>query len=171
MTSVAEAWPRVTKGSNRSSLSACRSSKRAGASSPKPSAAHLTHSSFDALAIYAARRGCGDTSRDAQAHRRQALRGRVRSDRAEARGSLGVPLKGADTVIQENTEASPGVVTVKDAAPRRHIRPMARTSPKARCCCAPARGGPRELMLAAAMNHAELPVRRKPKGRDPRHWR
>ena len=78
----------------------------------------------------------------------------------------GAPVpKGADTVvIQENTEAAPGVVTVKEAAPRRHIRPRGQDFTKGEVLLrAGSRLGPRELMLAAAMNHAELPVRRKPK--------
>ena len=55
------------------------------------------------------------------------------------------------------------MVTVQEAAPRRHIRPRGLDFTRARCCCAPgSRLGPRELMLAAAMNHAELPVRRRP---------
>jgi molybdopterin molybdotransferase len=78
----------------------------------------------------------------------------------------GAPVpKGADTVvIQENTDAAPGVVTVKEAAPRRHIRPRGQDFSKGEVLLrAGSRLGPRELMLAAAMNHAELPVRRKPK--------
>ena len=78
----------------------------------------------------------------------------------------GAPVpKGADTVvIQENTEAASGVVTVKEAAPRRHIRPRGQDFTKGEVLLrAGSRLGPRELMLAAAMNHAELPVRRKPK--------
>src|SRR4029079_3484845 len=78
----------------------------------------------------------------------------------------GAPVpKGADTVvIQENTDAAPGVVTVKEAAPRRHIRPRGQDFSKGEVLLrAGSRLGPRALMLAAAMNHAELPVRRKPK--------
>jgi molybdopterin molybdotransferase len=78
----------------------------------------------------------------------------------------GAPVpKGADTVvIQENTEASPGVVIVKEAAPRRHIRPRGQDFTEGEVLLrAGTKLGPRELMLAAAMNHAELAVRRKPK--------
>jgi molybdopterin molybdotransferase len=78
----------------------------------------------------------------------------------------GAPVpKGADTVvIQEDTEAASGVVTVKDAAPGRHIRPRGQDFTKGEVLLrAGMRLGPRELMLAAAMNYAELPVRRKPK--------
>jgi molybdopterin molybdotransferase len=73
--------------------------------------------------------------------------------------------KGADTiVIQENTDAAPGVVIVKEAAPQRHIRPRGQDFAKGDVLLrAGLRFGPRELMLAAAMNHAELPVSRKPK--------
>src|SRR3974390_1859254 len=78
----------------------------------------------------------------------------------------GAPVpKGADTiVIQENTEVAPGVVTVKEAAPRCHIRPRGQDFAEGEVLLrAGVRLGPRELMLAAAMNHAQLPVRRKPK--------
>jgi molybdopterin molybdotransferase len=78
----------------------------------------------------------------------------------------GAPVpKGADTiVIQENTDAAPGVVIIKEAAPHRHIRPRGQDFAAGDVLLgAGVRLGPRELMLAAAMNHAELPVRRKPK--------
>ncbi len=78
----------------------------------------------------------------------------------------GAPVpKGADTiVIQENTEAAAGAVTVKEAAPFRHIRPRGQDFSEGEMLLrAGTKLGPRELMLAAAMNHAELAVRRKPK--------
>ena len=78
----------------------------------------------------------------------------------------GAPVpRGADTiVIQENTDVAPGVVIVKEAAPQRHIRPRGQDFATGDVLLrAGLRLGPRELMLAAAMNHAELPVRRKPK--------
>jgi molybdopterin molybdotransferase len=78
----------------------------------------------------------------------------------------GAPVpEGADTiVIQENAEEAHGVVTVKEAAPGRHVRPRGQDFREGDVLLsAGTRLGPRELMLAAAMNHAELPVRRKPK--------
>jgi len=50
----------------------------------------------------------------------------------------GAPVpKGAETVvIQEDTEAAPGVVIVKAAAPHRHIRPRGQDFTAARCSCA-----------------------------------
>jgi molybdopterin molybdotransferase len=78
----------------------------------------------------------------------------------------GAPVpKGADTiVIQENADTAPGVVIVKEAAPQRHIRPRGQDFTAGEVLLrVGVRLGPRELMLAAAMNHAELPVRRKPK--------
>jgi molybdopterin molybdotransferase len=73
--------------------------------------------------------------------------------------------EGADTiVIQENAEEASGTVTVKDAAAGRHIRPRGQDFTKGEVLLkAGTRLGPRELLLAAAMNEAELPVRRKPK--------
>lgn len=78
----------------------------------------------------------------------------------------GAPMPdGADTiVIQENTEVASGGVTVKEAAPYRHIRPRGQDFAAGEVLlCTGSRLGPRELMLAAAMNHAELPVCCKPK--------
>jgi molybdopterin molybdotransferase len=78
----------------------------------------------------------------------------------------GAPVpQGADTiVIQENAEESHGVVTAKEAEPGRHIRRRGQDFKEGEVLLAAGtRLGPRELMLAAAMNHAELPVRRKPK--------
>ena len=67
-------------------------------------------------------------------------------------------------MIQENTDEAGGMVRVKDAAPGRHIRPRGQDFKQGEVLLsAGTRLGPRELMLAAAMNQAELPVRRKPK--------
>lgn len=78
----------------------------------------------------------------------------------------GAPVpNGADTVvIQENTKAADGAVIVKEAEPGRHIRPRGQDFKDGEVLLrAGTRLGPRDLMLAAAMNHAELAVRRKPK--------
>lgn len=78
----------------------------------------------------------------------------------------GAPVpEGADTVvIQENTEEADGLVRIVEAEPERHIRPRGQDFREGEVLLpAGARLGPRELMLAAAMNHAELPVRRKPR--------
>jgi molybdopterin molybdotransferase len=75
-----------------------------------------------------------------------------------------VPM-GADTIaIQEDAILRGDVVTIKDARPGRHIRPRGQDFKKGETLLsAGTRLGARALMLAAAMNHAELPVRRKPK--------
>jgi molybdopterin molybdotransferase len=78
----------------------------------------------------------------------------------------GAPVpEGADTiVIQENAEETSGAVTIKEAAADRHIRARGQDFEQGEVLLrAGTRLGPRELMLAAAMNEAELPVRRKPK--------
>jgi molybdopterin molybdotransferase len=78
----------------------------------------------------------------------------------------GAPVpKGADTiVIQENTVAADGMVTVTEAAPGRHIRPRGQDFAEGDVLLhLGTRLGPRELMLAAAMNHADVPVTRRPK--------
>jgi molybdopterin molybdotransferase len=78
----------------------------------------------------------------------------------------GAPVpEGADTiVIQEYAEKTNGVVIAKAAEPGRYVRPRGQDFKQGEVLLAAGtRLGPRELMLAAAMNHAELPVRRKPK--------
>lgn len=78
----------------------------------------------------------------------------------------GAPVpKGADTiVIQENADLADGIVTVKEAERGRHIRPRGQDFNEGEVLLREGtRLGPRELMLAAAMNHAEIPVRRRPK--------
>ena len=78
----------------------------------------------------------------------------------------GAPVpEGADTiVIQEDVDANGANIVVKAAEPYRHIRPRGQDFKEGEALL---RGGtqlePRHLMLAAAMNHASLPVRRKPK--------
>ena len=170
--SVAEALTRVTQGleplePERVALEQARSRVLA-----EDIAAHLTQPPFDASAMdgYAVRAADVATLPATLRLIGDALAGRGfdgEVGQGEAvRIFTGAPVpKGADTVvIQENTEAAPGVVTVKDAAPGRHIRPRGQDFTKGEVLLrAGTRLGPRELMLAAAMNHAELPVRRKPK--------
>jgi molybdopterin molybdotransferase len=78
----------------------------------------------------------------------------------------GAPVpEGTDTiVIQEDAEQASGMVTIKGVSPTRHIRPRGQDFKEGEVLLAAGtRLGPRELMLAAAMNQPELPVRRKPK--------
>ncbi|HEY8264797.1 MAG TPA: gephyrin-like molybdotransferase Glp [Methyloceanibacter sp.] len=78
----------------------------------------------------------------------------------------GAPVpKGADSiVIQEDTEQDGGKVVVKAGGPGRHIRPRGQDFKQGDVLLsANAKLNGRSLMLAAAMNHAELPVCRKPK--------
>jgi molybdopterin molybdotransferase len=78
----------------------------------------------------------------------------------------GAPVpKGADAVVmQEDAELADRTVTVKTAALGRHIRPRGQDFHEGEVLLvAGTRLSPRELTLAAAMNHAEVPVRRKPK--------
>jgi len=71
---------------------------------------------------------------------------------------------GADTiVIQEDTEERGDRVVVQAASPDQHIRPRGQDFSEGEALLRQGtRLGARTLMLAAAMNHAELPVRRKP---------
>ena len=170
--SVAEALARVTQGLEPLEPERVKLEQARGRVLAEDIAAHLTQPPFDAAAMdgYAVRAAdvAGSTATlrligDALAGR--GFDGEVKQGEG-VRIFTGAPVpKGADTVvIQENTEVAPGVVTVKDAAPRRHIRPRGQDFTKGEVLLrAGTRLGPRELMLAAAMNHAELPVRRKPK--------
>ena len=93
---------------------------------------------------------------------------RARIGQGEAvRIFTGAPVpEGADTiVIQEEAEEDSGTVTVKGAGgPGQHIRPRGQDFMQGEILLtAGTRLGPREMTLAAAMNRAELPVRRKPK--------
>jgi molybdopterin molybdotransferase len=78
----------------------------------------------------------------------------------------GAPVPGgADLiVIQENTEEKPGAVVIEDASDGPHIRPRGQDFAKGEILLtAGTRLGPRELMLVAATNLAEVSVRRKPR--------
>jgi molybdopterin molybdotransferase len=78
----------------------------------------------------------------------------------------GAPIPGgADSiVIQEDAEEADGGVTVKRPGSAKHIRPRGQDFKEGDVLLGVGtRLGPRELMLAAAMNEAELPVRRRPK--------
>jgi molybdopterin molybdotransferase len=170
--SVAEALARVTQGLEPLDSERVKLEQARGRVLAEDIAAHLTQPPFDASAMdgYAVRAADVAVLPATLRLIGEALAGRGfdgELKQGEAvRIFTGAPVpKGADTVvIQENTETAPGVVTVKDAAPRRHIRPRGQDFTKGEVLLrAGTRLGPRELMLAAAMNHAELPVRRKPK--------
>jgi len=75
-----------------------------------------------------------------------------------------VPEEADTIVIQEDAEEEAGTVTVKRPGSAKHIRKRGQDFKEGDVLLAAGtRLGPRELMLAAAMNEAELPVRRKPK--------
>jgi molybdopterin molybdotransferase len=170
--SVAEALKRVTEGltplgTERVALGGAR-----GRVLAEDLAALLTQPPFDASAMdgYAVRaqdvtalpaklRLVGQSAAGA------GFKGRV--ERGEAvRIFTGAPVPdGADTiVIQEHAEEAAGTVTVTEAEEGPHIRPRGQDFTEGEVLLtAGTRLGPRELMLGAAMNHAELPVRRRPK--------
>jgi len=170
--SVAEALARVTQGLEPLDSERVKLEQARGRVLAEDIAAHLTQPPFDASAMdgYAVRAADVAVLPATLRLIGEALAGRG-FDREVKQGEAvriftGAPVpKGADTVvIQENTEVAPGVVTINDAAPRRHIRPRGQDFTKGEVLLrAGTRLGLRELMLAAAMNHAELPVRRKPK--------
>jgi len=90
--------------------------------------------------------------------------GRVQPGQA-VRIFTGAPVpEGADTiVIQEDTEENGDTVQIKDAKAGRHIRPRGQDFEQGAVLLTQGtRLDARALMLAASMNHAELPVRRKP---------
>jgi molybdopterin molybdotransferase len=170
--SVAEALARVTEGlvplvAERVPLDGCR-----GRVLAEDLAAGLTQPPFDASAMdgYAVRATDVATLPATLRLIGESLAGSGYDGEVSAGETVriftGAPVpRGTDTiVIQENTDVAPAMVIVKEAAPQRHIRPRGQDFATGDVLLrAGLRLGPRELMLAAAMNHAELPVRRKPK--------
>ena len=170
--SVAEALARVTQGLAPLEAERVALDQAKGRVLAEDLAARLTQPPFDASAMdgYAVR--AADVaalpttlSLIGASLAGAGFRGRV-GQREAVRIFTGAPVPdGADTVvIQENADEVSGAVTVKDAAAGRHIRPRGQDFKEGEVLLATGtRLGPRELMLAASMNHAELPVRRKPK--------
>jgi molybdopterin molybdotransferase len=170
--SVAEALQRVTEGLTPLEAERVALDDARGRVLAEDLAAKLTQPPFDASAMdgYAVR--AQDVAAlpamlklVGQAAAGAGFRGRVGPGEA-VRIFTGAPVPdGADTiVIQEHTAEASGVVTVTEAEEGPHIRPRGQDfSAGEILLTAGTRLGPRELMLAAAMNHAELPVRRRPK--------
>lgn len=170
--SVAEALERVTRGLTPLETERVALDRGRGRVLAEDLAARLTQPPFDASAMdgYAVR--AEDVAAlpatlklVGQAAAGAGYRGRV--GRGEAvRTFTGAPVpNGADTIIiQENADEVRGQVTVKELSPVPHIRPRGQDFTEGEVLLAAGtRLDPRELMLAAAMNHAELPVRRRPK--------
>jgi molybdopterin molybdotransferase len=170
--SVAEALARVTKGLAPLETERVALDRGSGRVLAEDLAAGLTQPPFNASAMdgYAVRaeaiavlpatlRLVGQSAAGA------GFRGKV--GRGEAvRIFTGAPVPdGADTiVIQEHAVEASDAVIVTDATDSTHIRPRGQDFKQGEVLLrAGAKLGPRQLMLAAAMNHTELPVRRKPK--------
>jgi molybdopterin molybdotransferase len=170
--SVAEALERVTRGLTPLDKERVALDRGHGRVLAEDLAARLTQPPFDASAMdgYAVRAADGAVLPATlrlvgQAAAGAGYRGRVGHGEA-IRIFTGAPVPdGADTiVIQENADEVRGQVTVKELSPVPHIRPRGQDFSEGEVLLAAGtRLGPRELMLAAAMNHAELPVRRRPK--------
>ena len=170
--SVAEALARVTEGLEPLEAERVPLDQACGRVLTKDLTARLTQPPFDASAMdgYAVRardveklpatlKLVGESAAGA------GFKGRVGAGEA-VHIFTGAPVPmGADTIaIQEDAVLRGDVVTIKDATPGRHIRPRGQDFKKGETLLsAGTRLGARELMLAAAMNHAELTVRRKPK--------
>ncbi|MEX1059755.1 MAG: gephyrin-like molybdotransferase Glp [Methyloceanibacter sp.] len=170
--SVAEALARVTKGLAPLETERVAIGQATGRVLAEDLPARLTQPPFDASAMdgYAVRaedvaalpatlRLIGQSAAGA------GFRGSVARGEA-VRIFTGAPVPyGADTVvIQEDAEQASGMVTIKEVTPTRHIRPRGQDFTEGEVLLAAGtRLGPRELMLAAAMNQPELPVRRKPR--------
>lgn len=171
--SVAEALARVTEGLVPLEAERVALDQAAGRVLAEDLAAALTQPPFDASAMdgYAVRTAdvaflpvalklIGASVAGA------GFKGRLGEGEA-VRVFTGAPVpEGADTiVIQEDAEETSGVVTVKAASkPGTHIRPRGQDFRQGEVLLrAGTRLGPRGVMLAAAMNRAELPVRRKPR--------
>jgi molybdopterin molybdotransferase len=169
--SVEEALARVTAGlaplaAERVALGDARGRVLAEALS-----ANLTQPPFDASAMdgYAVRsedigslpvslRVIGEAAAGA------GFAGKVQSGEA-VRIFTGAPVPaGADTVVaQEDTACQDRAVTIKRAAAGAHVRPMGQDFQNGEPVLAAGIWmGPREMMLAAASNNADVAVRRKP---------
>jgi molybdopterin molybdotransferase len=170
--SVAEALARVTEGLEPLEAERVKLDQASGRVLAEDLTARLTQPPFDASAMdgYAVR------ARDVaklpatlkligSSHAGAGFEGRVGAGEA-VRIFTGAPVpKGADTiVIQEDAVLTDDALLIKDAAPGRHIRPRGQDFKKGETLLSTGtRLGPREMMLAAAMNHDELPVHRRPK--------
>ncbi len=171
--SVAEALTRMTQGLEPTSAESVPLAEAAGRVLAEDLAALLTQPPFDASAMdgYAVRGA--DVARlpatlrlIGEAAAGHGFQGAVGAGEA-VRIFTGAPVpKGADTiVIQEDAERSRrrGDACARRIAGR-HIRPRGQDFKQGEVLLtAGTRLGSRELMLAAAMNHAEVMVRRKPK--------
>jgi molybdopterin molybdotransferase len=169
---VAEALARVTQGLAPLEAERVALDKASGRVLAEDLAARLSQPPFDASAMdgYAVRAADvvalpAKLKLIGESVAGRAFNGKV--GRGEAvRIFTGAPVpKGADTiVIQENADRDDGVVVVREAAPGRHIRPRGQDFTEGDVLLQAGRKlGARELMLAAAMNHAEIPVRHRPK--------
>lgn len=170
--SVPEALARVTEGieplaAERVPLAAAR-----GRVLAQDLRARLTQPPFDASAMDGyALRGADVSSLPAnlklvgQSAAGAGFAGEIRAGET-VRIFTGAPVpRGADTVVlQEDAEQTGDVITVKAGRPGAHIRPQGQDFTEGEMLLkAGTRLGARELMLAAAMNHAELAVRCRPK--------
>jgi molybdopterin molybdotransferase len=170
--SVAEALARVTDGLEPLKSESVPLDQAAGRVLAEDLAALLTQPPFDASAMdgYAVRgadvvRLPAKLKLVGEATAGHGFLGRVGTGEA-VRIFTGAPVPGgADTiVIQEDADVVDGAVFVREAVPGSHIRPRGQDFKQGEALLtAGTRLGPRELMLAAAMNHAEIMVRRKPK--------
>jgi molybdopterin molybdotransferase len=170
--SVAEALARVTKGLAPLEVERVAIDQARDRVLAEDLAARLTQPPFDASAMdgYAVRAEDvavlpATLSLTGASLAGAGFRGNVARGEA-VRIFTGAPVpEGADTiVIQESAEEISGQVTVKAPSPTSYIRPRGQDFKEGDVLLsAGTKLGPRELMLAAAMNYAELPVRRRPK--------
>ena len=170
--SVAEALARVTRDLAPLETERVALDKADGRILAKDLAARLTQPPFDASAMdgYAVRAADVATLPVTLKVAGRSIAGagfRGRVGRGEAvRIFTGAPVpEGANLiVIQENADGGAGSVTVREVSGEPHIRPRGQDFAEGEVLLAAGtRLGPRELMLAAAMNQVDLPVRRKPK--------
>lgn len=171
---VEEALSRVTKGLDPLPSELVPLGKARGRVLADAVTANLTQPPFDASAMdgYAVR--AADV-RDLPATLRLVGESAAGSGYAARLGSgetvrifTGAPVpRGADTVVpQENVEVAEAEpqVTIREAEAGRHIRPQGQDFQRGEAVLETGTAlGPRQMMLAAAANAAELRVRRKPR--------
>jgi molybdopterin molybdotransferase len=170
---VEEALQHILEGVEPTPLETVAIESARGRTLAAPLAARLTQPPFDASAMdgYAVRRSdvvqlpvrLAMIGEAAAGH---PFEGRVAAGQC-VRIFTGAPLpSGTDTiVIQENAMREGAHVVVREGTPdSEHVRTRGLDFREGEVLLAPGRGlGPRELSLAAAMGHARLPVRRRPR--------
>jgi molybdopterin molybdotransferase len=171
--SVDEALARILEGVAATRVERVAFAAARGRTLSEPLAALLTQPPFDASAMDGYAVQCNDVARPpvrlsviGEAAAGHPFAGSIGAGEC-VRIFTGAPLpRGADgVVVQENTRRDGAYVVVETGAPDTgHVRPRGLDFHAGEVLLTPGRRlGPREISLAAAMGHADLSVRRRPR--------